>query len=82
MLLHLFTSGADPEVFAFTADPTGTNLPTELKPWQKSGSALNVRSGEAIGPAGSSAAIIDGVRTDGYYLARGGVKITRAIMPQ
>jgi hypothetical protein len=55
--LYAVASGADPDVFAFTADPTGKNLPEPLKPWQSAGSALSIGSGVALVGAGASDAI-------------------------
>ena len=77
MRFHLFQSGSDPDLFGFTADASGANLPDRFKPWQKIGNALNVRRGEAVTSVGSASVIIDAVKRDGFYLARGGVKIAR-----
>jgi hypothetical protein len=35
MRITLFRSTKEPDVFGFTADPTGGNLPDEFGPWQK-----------------------------------------------
>jgi hypothetical protein len=78
MRFYLFQSGSDPDLFGFTADASGANLPDQLKPWQKIGGALNVYRGEAVTSVGSASVIIDAVQRDGFYLARGGVKLARA----
>ena len=40
MKLHIFKSGKEPDVFGFTADATGGNLPSELGPWLELEKAL------------------------------------------
>jgi len=37
MTISLFRSTKEPDVFGFTVDPTGSNLPAQLGPWQSAG---------------------------------------------
>jgi hypothetical protein len=37
MTITLFRSTKEPDVFGFTVDPTGSNLPAQLGPWQSAG---------------------------------------------
>jgi hypothetical protein len=40
MPLHIFQSRKTPELFAFTVDETGQNLPPDDRPWEKAGNAI------------------------------------------
>jgi len=75
MQLYLFQSGIEPEVFGLTADAAGLNLPSAFKPWQRYGNALNVCASKVVTSANSSDTIIRTVQREGFYLARGGIKI-------
>jgi hypothetical protein len=37
MKLTLFRSTKEPDMFGFTADPTGNNRPGQFGPWDKAG---------------------------------------------
>jgi hypothetical protein len=37
MTISLFRSTKEPDVFGFTVDPTGSNLPAQFGPWQSAG---------------------------------------------
>jgi hypothetical protein len=37
MKVHIFQSGRRPDVFGFTSDATGGNLPVEFAPWTCAG---------------------------------------------
>lgn len=83
MIVHLFMSGIDPDVVGFTTDASGANLPPQFAPWQQSGSAMQIGSGEVIAGVASSDAVIRGVQRDGHHLVRGGgIKLTEATVPQ
>jgi hypothetical protein len=68
MQIYLFWSARDRQVFGFTFDPEGTNLPSEFAPWSKNG------DGEALyaGPLDTTASnsVVEAVQRDGFYLAR------------
>jgi hypothetical protein len=74
MTIFLFQSGYDAEVFGFTSDAAGKNLPAEFSPWTRDGegSAMRIGVGEGLAGAGASAAVIRAVKRDGFYLARSG----------
>jgi hypothetical protein len=74
MNLTLFRSTKEPDVFDFTADPTGQNLPGELGPWRKAGegSAAQTHAEDGLGGIPLSDPVIKAVERDGFYLARGG----------
>jgi hypothetical protein len=77
MKLSLFRSTVEQNVFGFTADPTGCNLPEELGPWQKAGegtSAYTYAEKNFEGLALSDP-VIRAVERDGFYLARSGMTI-------
>ena len=69
MAITLFRSAKRPDIFAFTADETGSNLPAGLAPWTLAhqGSALATGPVTAIGV---SDPVVAAVERDGFYIAR------------
>jgi hypothetical protein len=70
IMLNLFQSDLNPEVFGFTRDATGQNLPDKFAPWRKSskGGALYLGVGESSAQLGSDDPVIRAVQTQGFYL--------------
>jgi hypothetical protein len=70
MIINLFQSAADPQVFGFTRDATGQNLPPKFAPWQKSsqGGSMYLGIGESSSQLGSGDPVIRAVQTQGFYL--------------
>jgi hypothetical protein len=70
MMINLFQSAVDPEVFGFTQDATGENLPAKFAPWRKSsqGGSLYLGIGESSAQLGSVDPVIRAVETQGFYL--------------
>ena len=83
MTIFLFRSAKEPDVFGFTADPAGANLPAELGPWHKSGTGTAAQSyaGSSLDGLASSDPVIKAVERDGFYLARSGLTISSAAEP-
>ena len=75
MTFALFRSSSDPNLFGFTADAEGSNLPAELGPWEKAGggTAHRLSAGADLEALASSDLIIKAVEEDGYFLAMGGL---------
>jgi hypothetical protein len=78
-MLTLFQSDLDPEVFGFTRDATGQNLPETFAPWKRSsrGGSLYLGVGESSDQLSSGDPVIRAVQTQGYYLV--GTKTRRPI---
>jgi hypothetical protein len=70
MQLYLFWSKGDPEIFGFTLDRTGENLPTDFEPWSANG-AGDALYADLEGRAQPNA-IVRIVERDGFYLGRCG----------
>jgi hypothetical protein len=70
MMINLFQSAVDPEVFGFTQDANGENLPAKFAPWRKSsrGGSLYLGIGESSAQLGAVDPVIRAVQTQGYYL--------------
>jgi hypothetical protein len=70
MMINLFQSAVDPEVFGFTRDATGQNLPAQFAPWRKSsqGGSLYLGIGESSAALGSADPVIRAVQTQGFCL--------------
>jgi hypothetical protein len=68
--MHIFISSQHPDVFGFTLDKTGANLPTELAPWKPSQGALEVASNMRLCSIITANPVIAAVKKDGFYLAR------------
>ena len=83
MAISLFRSAKDQDVFGFTADPSGANLPAELGPWHKAGPGTAAQSyaGSSLDGLASSDPVIKAVERDGFYLARSGPTISSAAEP-
>lgn len=67
MTLHIFQSSKMPELYAFTIDPSGANLPLEDAPWVRTGNAIPL--GTTM--ASTSPQIAQQVERDGYALVEG-----------
>jgi hypothetical protein len=78
MAISLFRSTKEPDVFGFTADPAGGNLPSELAPWQRAGSGTAAQSfaGTSLDGLALSDPVIKAVERDGFFLARSGLTIS------
>jgi hypothetical protein len=76
MQVFIFQSSKDSDIFGFTTDHTGANLPSQFGPWNSiGGHALPAGTGIA-GVAGSDV-IANALMTHGYYVGRsGGVSVT------
>jgi hypothetical protein len=69
-MINLFQSDADPEVFGFTQDSTGQNLPDKFAPWRKSsqGGSLYLGTGECSAQLGENDPVIRAVERQGFYV--------------
>jgi hypothetical protein len=72
MKIHIFRSNRQPDVFGFTGDATGANLPAALGPWDQStcGGALEAGSGAALAGIGSSGPVVAAIAQEGFFIAR------------
>ena len=70
-MINLFQSAVDPEVFGFTHDSTGQNLPDKFAPWRKAsqGGSLYLGTGESEAQLGSDDPVVRAVESQGFYLA-------------
>jgi hypothetical protein len=75
MKLSLFKSTTEADLFGYTADPSGGNLPAEFGPWLKAGEGSPAEAHAGQGPNGLSPSdpISTAVARDGFYLVRSGV---------
>ena len=65
MHAYLYASTIDPDMYAFSVQATGGNLPAEYAPWRR----LNRGSSHLAGPA--CIHILQGLERDGYYRISG-----------
>jgi hypothetical protein len=71
MQIHIFQSLKAPDVFGFTGDEAGGNLPADLGPWTRSGNVIETGlGGLASGGVGSSELVFAAIEKDGFYVAR------------
>jgi hypothetical protein len=70
MMINLFQSEVDLEVFGFTRNATGENLPVQFAPWRKvsKGGSLYLGTGEFSAQLGSADPVIRAVQSEGFYL--------------
>jgi hypothetical protein len=76
--LTLFRSTKEPDIFGFTSDPSGNNLPGQFGPWLKAGagSLAQTYAGDSLEGLALSDPVIRAVQHEGYYLARSGIAVT------
>jgi hypothetical protein len=67
MTLNIFQSRKTPELFGFTADMTGANLPAASGPWDSAGNAIPL--GATM--ASTSPEIAQQIERYGYALVKG-----------
>lgn len=65
--MHIFQSAKTPEMYGFTTDPNGTNLPSEDAPWESAGSAIPL--GTTM--ASTSPEIAQQIERNGFALVKG-----------
>jgi hypothetical protein len=71
MELTLFCSFIEPDLFALTPDPTGTNLPDEFRPWDKIGDGSSTGLvGSSLKGLTSSKLVTAAVARYGFYWVR------------
>jgi hypothetical protein len=73
MKIHLFQSTRELDVFDFTSDKRGANLPADLAPWTRSGEGCAVETGPDIAVlagGGSSDPVVSAIEHGGFYVAR------------
>lgn len=76
MKLALFRSTKDRDVFGFTADPAGANLPAALGPWQQAGAGS---LGVGLDGLATFDPVITAVERDGFFCrGRSGLTISAA----
>jgi hypothetical protein len=69
MQVFTFQSDRDADVFGFTTDQAGANLPSEFAPWRYTGGSA-VPIGSRLGGLGISGELMGQVATAGFYVAR------------
>jgi hypothetical protein len=69
MAISLFRSTKQPDVFGFTADPSGSNLPAEFAPWQRSGgeTAAQAYAGSSLEGLAASDPVVRAIEHDGFW---------------
>jgi hypothetical protein len=69
-MIKLFQSTVDPEIFGFTRDADGANLPARYAPWRKSGQggSLYLGIGESSAELSTADPVIRAVQTQGFYV--------------
>ena len=77
MNLYIFRSAVETDMFGFTSDSTGANLPRDLAPWNSAtGVAPLAYAGTIIDELAPSDPVTKAVERDGFYLARSGLVIS------
>ena len=67
MKVYIFKSAKDAEVYGFTSDDTGGNLP-EAQPWAIEGGGAAMPGGDVA----DNEMLIQTLRTEGYYIVHTG----------
>lgn len=76
MVISLFRSAKEPDLFGFSDDSKGRNLPAEFGPWQSAGvrTAASSYAENSLNELAISDPVMRAVKQDGFYLARSGLK--------
>jgi hypothetical protein len=64
--LHIFQSNQTPEMYGFTVDPSGANLPADEGPWVDAGTAIPL--GTTM--ASTSPEIAKAIEANGFALVK------------
>jgi hypothetical protein len=72
--LVLFRSTTHPEIFGFTMDKTGANLPNEFAPW--------LRAGRIPVVVEIADRVKEAIVRDGFYLSRNGIAVAPGQEPE
>ena len=72
MAVFIFRSQTQTDIFGFTEDAKGSNLPSQFAPWISAGGGQAMPTGQGIAGVGGTDAVLAGIKGDGYYLARSG----------
>jgi hypothetical protein len=76
MQVFVYQSETYRDVFGFTPDSAGANLPADFGPWKPVGNTA-MRTGEVlVGVAGGSDVVMDGIAQEGFYLGRTPISIS------
>jgi hypothetical protein len=67
MALHVFQSAKKPQLYGFSANPTGLNLPSKDGPWESAGDAIPL----SVIMASASPEISQQVERNGFALVEG-----------
>jgi hypothetical protein len=81
MAIFIFQSVKEPEVFGFTEDQTGSNLPGQFVPWH-SGDGQAIEALDLLAGFGGSDVVSAGISANGHYLARVNSSSHAALMPK
>jgi hypothetical protein len=64
MMVYVFRSAKDPDVYGFTSYQTGENLPAELEPWRAQGGGAAM----PIGNSTDNELLLQTIESEGYYI--------------
>ena len=64
MKVYVFRSAKDPDVYGFTSDQTGENLPADLKPWRAQGGGVAM----PIGNTTDNELLLQTIESEGCYI--------------
>jgi hypothetical protein len=72
MQIFVFRSDKDNDVFGFTGERHGRNLPAEFAPWTPLGHNEMTVGNKVSGVTGGADAVTKGIARDGFFVARAG----------
>jgi hypothetical protein len=77
MQVFIYRSEKYRDVFGFTPDKGGENLPADFGPWKAEGHAAMHAGAPVAGVSGGTDVVLEGIKTEGFYLARMTTNVTR-----
>lgn len=79
MQVFIFQSEKDKDIFGFSGELAGGNLPAEFAPWQRIGNTA-LQSGGGVAGIGPADAVIASIEREGFFVARSeGVQVSRQL---
>jgi hypothetical protein len=81
MRVHVFENAIEPDLYGFSSDRDGNNLPPERGQW-KYFKTIDMAVGKTPRWGVSSEKALEAIEKDGFYLTTGQIRLEGGLMPR